>query len=72
MSDLKGNNKLSKSTFISFAKSLQAQTDFFGSGFTYCCCSKYYHYGFFKITIANGLISGYIPNILDEASELNL
>ncbi len=25
---------------------------------------------FFKITITNGLISGYIPNILDEASEL--
>lgn len=25
---------------------------------------------FFKITIANGLLSGYIPNILDEASEL--
>ncbi len=25
---------------------------------------------FFKITITNGLLSGYIPNILDEASEL--
>jgi simple sugar transport system permease protein len=26
--------------------------------------------GFFNIAVANGLISGYIPNILDEASEL--
>ncbi len=72
MSDLKGNNKLSKSTFISFAKSLASNRLTFSVVVLLIVVVQNIITtpGFFKITIANGLISGYIPNILDEASEL--
>lgn len=72
MSDLKVKNKLGESTFVSIAKSLTSNRLTFSVIILLIVVIQNIITtpGFFNITIANGLISGYIPNILDEASEL--
>ncbi len=72
MSDLKVKNKLGESTFVSIAKSLASNRLTFSVVILLIVVVQNIITtpGFFNITMANGLISGYIPNILDEASEL--